>query len=315
MTKTTVSAVVTLRRRLVTIVATGLLLAGVTACGDSDTRPRTFGLGPTPQVTAPPVVSPPPPVNTVITVTDGWTGAPVAGTRITLAASTHVTDAQGRAEVPLGCARATLTAEGFLERRVNCLVGAALEGRTPITLWPVANDEERRALRQSLFIADRLTLATGASGMTVGFASTLRDAADVEAVYRAAAARISDLTGGRVTVPFAMPSPGGDGYVISEAPTPPRCTHNWFTWTFAVAGFCWEPTPDYFVLDLTIDGARITRADVALRALLYGWGMRQHDAPGLLNATAPAADLTEFERRSLHMASLRRAIEWPDYER
>lgn len=301
-------AFVRTRRRLVTIVAAGLLLAGVTACGDSDTRPPTFGLGPTPQGTPPPVV------NTVITVTDGWTGAPVAGTRITLAASTHVTDAQGRAALPLGCERATFAAEGFLERRVNCLVGAVLEGRTPVALWPVANDEERRALRQSLFIADRLSLATGDSGMVVGFADNIRDRAEVESVFRAAAARIGDLTGGRVRVPIGWPPSGGDGYVVLEAAAPP-CASPWFTWTFAVAGFCWEPTPEYFVEEVAVDATRITRRDVALRVLLYGWGMRQHDAPGLLNATAPATDLSEFERRSLHMASLRRAIVWPDYER
>lgn len=284
-----------------------LVLGGAPACHDPSPGSRTLPIvGPSPT---------PPAGRAVVQVVDGWTGAPVPGTRITLPASTHVTDAQGRAEVPLGCERATFAAEGFLERRVNCLVGAVLEGRTPVTLWPVVNDEERRALRQSLFIADRLSLATGDSGMVVGFADNIRDRAEVESALRAAATRIGDLTGGRVTVPFAVPAPGGDGYVISEAPMPPRCTHNWFTWTFAVAGFCWEPTPEYFVQEVTVDATRITRREVALRVLLYGWGMRQHDAPGLLNATAPAADLSEFERRSLHMASLRRAIVWPDYER
>ena len=283
-----------------------LVLGGAPACHDPSPGSRTLPIvGPSPT---------PPAGRAVVEVVDGWTGAPVAGTRITLAASTHVTDAQGRAELPLACERATFAAEGFLERRVNCLVGAVLEGRTPVTLWPVANDEERRALRQSLFIADRFSLATGDSGMVVGFADTIRDRAEVESVFQAAAARIGDLTGGRVRVPIGWPPSGGDGYVVSEAAAPP-CASRWFTWTFAVAGFCWEPTPEYFVEEVTVDATRITRRDVALRVLLYGWGMRQHDAPGLLNATAPAADLSEFERRSLHMASLRRAIVWPDYER
>jgi len=290
--------------RLLVIV---LVLGAAPACHGPSTGSGTVPIvGPTPTAPA---------VRAVVEVVDGWTGAPVPGTRITLPASTHVTDAQGQAEVPLACERATFAAEGFLERRVNCLVGAALEGRTPVTLWPVANDDERRALRQALFRGDRLTFTTGAWGGTVDFAHGLRDAAEVESVFRAAASRISDLTGGRVTVPFAPPLPGGDGYVISEAPTPPRCNDSWFGWTFAVAGFCYEPTRDYFIFDLTIDGARITRPEVALRALLHAWGMKQHDGPGLLNADAPAADLSAFERKALHMASLRQATVWPDYER
>ncbi len=283
-----------------------LVLGCAPACHDPSTGSQTVPIvGPTPIAPA---------ARAVVEVVDGWTGAPVAGTRITLAASTHVTDAQGRAEVPLACERATFAAEGFLERRVNCLVGAALEGRTPITLWPVANDEERRAVRQSLFIADRLTLVTGNSGMVVGFADTIRDRAEVESVFQAAAARIGDLTGGRVRVPIGWPPSGGDGYVVSEAAAPP-CASRWFTWTFAVAGFCGSPRPS--ISWRKSQSTRRASPDVTslFVCCLYGWGMRQHDAPGLLNATAPAADLTEFERRSLHMASLRRAIVWPDYER
>ncbi len=65
--------------------------------------------------------------------------------------------------------------------------------------------------------------------------------------------------------------------------------------------------------------ARMADERVALRAMLYELGLRPHTLPGLMNATQPADTLSDFERRTLHMLSLRvrrypLGVAWPDTE-
>ena len=70
--------------------------------------------------------------------------------------------------------------------------------------------------------------------------------------------------------------------------------------------------------NLTVDPHRVTEDGVAQRALLHTFGMQPHRLPGAMNATHPQADLSPFERKTLHMMSLRAAqrarVIWPDFD-
>jgi hypothetical protein len=116
---------------------------------------------------------------------------------------------------------------------------------------------------------------------------------------------------------FAFGDQTDEGYIVTLAAPTPSCKHGWFTWSFAVAGFCWEPTRQYFVQNITVDADRIDRPEVALRALLYAYPMRQHPLAGVMNVTQPGPELSEFEKKTLYMMSLRWPTEvtWPDFDR
>jgi hypothetical protein len=77
------------------------------------------------------------------------------------------------------------------------------------------------------------------------------------------------------------------------------------------------PTAAYFVSNAAIDPRAATRRDVALRVLLDAYALAPHPLPGLMNATRPATELSEFERKTLHMMSLRWGTEvrWPDFDK
>jgi hypothetical protein len=117
-------------------------------------------------------------------------------------------------------------------------------------------------------------------------------------------------------VRFGRIESGGDGYLVSVAPSSPPCRHNWFTWQFAIAGFCWEPTGAYFVQNISVEPSLVDHPDIALRALLYSFSLRPHQLPGLMNVTHPATELSQFEKKTLHMMSLRwpTPVTWPDME-
>jgi hypothetical protein len=137
------------------------------------------------------------------------------------------------------------------------------------------------------------------------------------AAWTTASTRVRELTGGKWIVPIrtapAYPDSGDDAFIVVPADANHGCTHSWFTWT-PVAGFCWGEGPGYFVIEVTVPPAAIASDAVALRALLYGSGLKPHRQPGLMNLTAPADQLSEFELKSLHMAGIRGEISWPDVE-
>jgi hypothetical protein len=125
--------------------AAGLVLAvaGTRACDSpGTTRPFTV-IGPTPA-----------PGSRQLTVTDGWTGAPVPQARVTIGARTLIVDAAGRFEVPTStpCLPATIVATGYLERRVLDVCRFTRD----FSLWQATNDAERAALQAFAFGFGRL---------------------------------------------------------------------------------------------------------------------------------------------------------------
>ena len=82
-------------------------------------------------------------------------------------------------------------------------------------------------------------------------------------------------------------------------------------------GLCVFYTPTYFLDELQVRPDALADGSVALRGLLW-WAsvLNPHDGPGLLNQTRPASEISEFERKTLHMIGLRRVdLWWPDIER
>jgi hypothetical protein len=249
-----------------------------------------------------------------VTVTDGWTGAPVPGARVSVKGAEYLTAADGTIQVTIvagNCLRVDITAAGFLQRR-TC-------ARTSVTLWPIADEAEMAATHDAAFpFLDRMFNASLAiNDEPVVFIGGLESRADVTAAWTAAAGELASATNNKLHVRFAQKvDPGGDGFLVSIALMPPLCRHSWFTWQFSVAGFCWDPTPEYFVQNITVEPSMVDRPDVALRALLYSFSLRQHQRPGLLNVTRPGTELSSFEKKTLHMMSLRwpATVMWPDLE-
>ena len=262
------------------------------------------------RLSPPPPIPPPDSATVRVIVTNGWMRSPVIGASVSGINVNVVTDSEGSITVtrsPGSCLVLTVVAPGFLDRRT-----CAAES---ITLWPVANDAETAATRAAVFTNVSNALPGRWEGQ-LAISQHIRNRQDVADIWRGAAAEISSLTGGRLSLVIADYLAMDEGFIVSPAAIPPSCTHRWFTWTFAAAGFCWDPTSQYFVTNVTVDPDRLTDPVVALRAVLYGTGMHQHDYPGVMNRTQPADDLSAFERKTLHMMSLRPSdVEWPDFDR
>ena len=293
-----------------------LAIASTMACGPSgDAGTALVILGPTPQKETPAPTPPPgPPVRA--TVTNGWTNVPVPRARVAMGSDTMVTDQAGQFELPtpVPCVPATVTADGFLERRVTCLAYAASQGAAPITLWPVESNEELAALRALAFSNGQLVRRIG-SGWDVD--PTIPDRDQVLAVWQRAAARLSGATATHLSV--EIPASSGASVLIRPWAEPNDCRGPATRW-FVTAGFC-ESSPPTYEIDafILVPPARMTDEAVALRAFLYFAGLRPHALPGLLNEALPADDLSAFERRTLHMLTLRDrpwpgGIAWPDTE-
>jgi hypothetical protein len=250
-----------------------------------------------------------------VTVTDGWTAVPVAGARVSVNGTELLTTANGTVPVAIAagqCQLMDIVAMGFLRRR-TC-------ARASVTLWAIANDAEATATHDAAFVSSNVDRMMDPSrtmnDRPVFLAANLATRPEVTAAWDAAAAELKSATGNNLTVRFDRTVPYDDGYLVSAAPSSPLCRHGWFTWQFAIAGFCWEPTGAYFVQDITVDPSLVDHPDVALRALLYAFTLRPHQLRGLMNATHPATELSPFERKTLHMMGLRwpTPVTWPDLE-
>lgn len=194
-----------------------------------------------PTVSEPPVSSPapfvPPPVvaatsetrggSLTISVTDGWTGAPVSGARVVANGVESVTASNGTLELTVGsaCLPLDIIAPGFLQRR-TC-------AKSSITLWPIADAAEEAATRQAAFpFRDQLTDQVAyAKEYGVMFGTALSGRTDVLAAWNEAADIIRANTSGRLSIPFVKSLPD-EGYLVSVADVPPQCRHGSFTWTF-----------------------------------------------------------------------------------
>lgn len=286
-----------------------LVLAGTAACGaEEDARPFTV-VGPTAPV-----------LSGRLTVTNGWTGAPVPEARVTVGAETVVTDAAGQfvVDTTAPCQRTTIVASGFLDRRMNCLPPATQIQRTVVTLWPVTDEAERSALQTFAFRGSGQTLVQPyLLEVEIHEALVNRDA--VVAAWRRAGDTLARETAGTATLVLAPMRE--DGALVTPWSSPADCVADtpMLAWLVGVAGFCPGARIGYFAHHLHIAPSLIDDESVALRALLVELGLRPHPLPGVMNITQPAPVLSEFERRTLHMLSLRvrrypQGVNWPDTE-
>jgi hypothetical protein len=286
-----------------------LAIASTAACGaDGDTRPFTV-VGPTAPV-----------LSGRLTVTNGWTGAPVPQARVTLGAETLVTDDAGQfvMDTSAPCQRTTIVAPGYLDRRLNCLPPATTSQRTVVTLWPVADEAERSALQVFAFRGSGQTLVQPYH-LEVEIHQDMVNRDAVVAAWQRAGNTVATKTAGTATL--RLEPLREDGALVTPWSSPANCAADTpiLRWLVGVAGFCPGASIGYFAHHLHVAPSLIDDESVALRALLFELGLRPHPLPGLMNITQPANVLSEFETRTLHMMSLRARrypqwVSWPDTE-
>lgn len=290
------------------------LVAGLTSVACSGTP-----TGPTPRLPLPPSGSTALPENGIrpIAVIDGWTGAAVANVRVIAPNGGEVvTDGAGRATVTVSCAPATFVATGYLQRRVRCLSATVGAGQ-PVTLWPVRDELEALETRQ--FVGAMRSMR--ATDMPTYLGQDLQTHPDLAAVWQAAAAEVRRLTGGRwlvlVNATADAPRNSDDYYLVTGTPSAAGCDHPWYRTRnrIDVDGFCYGTAAGYFAVELRVAAARLADPDVVLRTLLTASGAGRHALDGLMNDERPAAALSDFERKTLHMVGLRTERSgWPDDE-
>lgn len=291
--------------RLTVVGFLGVASFCLTGCGGNGPGP----VAPTAVSSVTPAApTPGPAVSFTISVTDGWTGTTVAGAKVSAEGIDAVTDAAGRVQLTtrtVGCVPVNIVASGFLQRR-TCAAST-------ITLWPVADEVEATATRSAAFLGGNRLLSVYTADLR--YAPEVGQRPDVVGVWDGAVDQIKLLTSGKLSIPAQTPG-SDEGYIVSLAGSPPTCGHAWFTWSFRIAGFCWDVTKDYFVQSITVSPELIDRSDVALRALLYAYALRPHLLPGLMNINQPGTELSTFERKTLHMMSLRwpTPVDWPDLD-
>ena len=208
------------------------------------------------------------------------------------------TNASGRLQLRKtgSCVTVAVHAIGFLERR-TC-------SSSEVTLWPVADAQERETTRTAAFRHDQLRAEWWSIPFDVTFATELRARPDVQETWVAAAYEVAQLTGGRIS--FRFVESVGEGYIIAPASFPTVCSDG-PRWPIETGGFCTEQTSGYFVDQINVLPGRLTDRSVALRALLsVVGGIIPHSLPGLMNTSRPDSELSAFERKTLHMIGLRR---------
>lgn len=305
-----VTLVVTMSRVDLRSIGLTLVLAGTVACTtDGDTRRLTV-TGPTPTPT---------PASRSLVVTDGWSGAPLQA-QVTLGAGTQMTDPAGRFDVDASasCLPAKVVAPGYLERSLRCLPGTASLPPAEVTLWPVASEAERAALQIFAFRGRGETLVQS-SELILEIQRDLGNVDTVSAAWRRAGAIVAAATRG--TTDLRIEPLQEDGALVAPWSSPADCATSPFAfeWLPDVAGFCPGKTIGYFAHVLHVAPSRLDDDRVALRAMLYEMGLRPHALPGVMQATQPSDTLSDFERRTLHMLSLRarrypHGVSWPDTE-
>ncbi len=273
------------------------------ACGSSTpTRPAPARPG------ADPLAPPPGESSRTITVTDGWSGNPVAAAKVSANDVEILTDAAGQFAVTVDssrCLDVSVRAEGFLERR-TCASAA-------ITLWPVGDDLDAAATRAAAFTGDRRHV-TWADVMEVELPPDMP--ADVVGTWQFAAGEMSRLTSSAMSIQLVRTLSSDEGFVIVPAASPAECGSA-AAGNIAVAGFCITRGRAYFVDNIVVPRESIDRPDVALRALASAAGLlNPHPAPGLMNMTKPAAELSRFEEKTLRLLGLRGTMPgvWPDLD-
>jgi len=267
------------------------------ACGRSST-----GLNQPDQVTG----------QMTFTIINGWSREPVAGAAVTANGLEAATDTSGQVQFPAtpsSCLTIGVTADGFLDRR-TC--GSA--NARQITLWPVANADEREVTRRWIFNNDRISGDSWSVPTQIALGPEVAARAGVAETWRTAADAISEVSQGRIRFQW-VPGAPEEGILIVAAETPVSCSAV-PPWPFELGGFCVTYDPNVYYLDrLQVSPDRLTDRSMALRALLSEVGIRTHSLSGLMNMARPESAFSEYERRTLGMLGLRpRTVIWPDYD-
>jgi hypothetical protein len=245
----------------------------------------------------------------MLTIVNGWTGAPVAGATVTAGGTRQMSNSAG--QVQFGntgqCLTMEVVAAGFLDRR-SCAV-------SDVTLWPIDSDAEREATRAMVFWRDRLVGSQSDSIVTpVTFAPELRANTDASDTWRSAANELTELTSRRFS--FVFDDFPTERLVIGAASSL-ECAlwpGNRPVWPVLTSLFCPEAGDDYWTR-LKVMPNGLTDIRVALRALMWSMGVNPHALPGLLNQNHPANELSSFERKTMHMLGLRQVeVAWPDFD-
>jgi hypothetical protein len=244
-----------------------------------------------------------------IKIVNGWTGAAVQGAEVTAGGNRTLSDDAGsvRLHTTGACLTIHVTAPGFLDRR-TCAV-------SEITLWPIADAFERDATRTMVFLREHLIGSESSAFVTqVTLAPELRASSDIVSTWRSAANDVETLTQGRLSFAFgdypteALVIGSGNSLACEFWPS------TWPVWPVRISLFCPEAGDDYWIR-LRVMSAGLADIRVAERALLWSVGIVPHPLPGLLNIDHPADQLSEFERKTLHMIGLRRTkLAWPDFD-
>ena len=283
-----------------------VLVACATACGGSDTTrgpagPTTFNTSP-PAPPPPPPLPPPPPEEVTYTVLDGWTREPVAGAVVNANGEQTRTDAAGQVRLLTNppCLRMQVVAPGFLERNTCAL--------PEITLWPVANSDDRDATRIAAFgYGDSLT--TNGREMPIGVnLGVNRSRTDVWQAWGAAADEIRELTSGRIKFDLDAVRFIEGSILVTTGPAEACAKAN--PSPAETFGYCWDPKywgDGYIVLEDRVGDPVVVRRVLAT-VLMY-----PHPAAGILNKSQPAQQFSTFERKTLRMIGQRPGdVFWPD---
>jgi hypothetical protein len=273
---------------LATAVATG---AG--ACGEGER-------GGAPTVPIPPAAAPVPvPGNFApVRILSGGDSRPVAKAVVLIDGDTYQsTDAgevmpSGYFGAPTG-AEIDVEAPGFLPRRTR------IDRERLVVLWPVADDAEAEAVREMVYGRDPVLVPPSSRS----FSLAVDGPDDVRAAWHAEATTFG--------APFEVayvPALGHDPY-----------DPDWISVGLVGGGSC-EPVPAWGFCRGRGSWYEVVPAKArdrhTIRRVLASRFLGPNPLPGLMNADAPAAELSALETQTIRMILLRRLPNrWPDSDR
>ncbi len=278
------------------ILALGLAL-GVAAC-DEKAGPTTVS-GPSSLASPAPSPTGFPPLRIV----SGANNQPVSGAVVVIEGNRFVSDENGEVPFDAGGGAIDVDAQGFLPRRTRVDYGRHL------ALWPVADEAEAEAVREMVYGGGREAVLQppGPGSFLISFLGGPGDGGAWGEIHEAWTAAAS-----------AFGARFGIGYVLSYEF---QYELNEVGVTFREAGGCvpvpaWgfcRDSPHYRSFSVLPERSRDGET---IRRILASWFLRPNPLPGLLNAEAPASELSPLEEQTIRMILLRRQPNrWPDDDR
>jgi hypothetical protein len=256
-------------------------------------------------------VQAPPPATTALRLVSGWNGAPVADKDITVDSQPFRTTGDGGVD---GAFRVGT----LIEVRVPDYLPRTTRASTEtVTLWPIADPAEADAVQAMLYdwYGDLVPLRHAVSTLDIQFDPALTTEvplASIEAIWRDAANQIAELTQNQIRFLPAGEVVQGHLQITVRACGAPICDR--------LPPYTMGEIGDRTNFEIALGSAGAARrVDVALRACVLAiieFKNPNYPNPlpgGLLSAVNPRSTLTDFERRVIRLASLRKSGNlWPD---